>query len=278
MSLPVRFLPQPGAPPDQHPLPPQTTNFTTPSSPLASPNGNHLPSPTPLASKECSPLSDMSSPISDVPPSPMSTVSSKKRRSQDVDADHDFTPSPIKTKRTKVAPKARFSAAPASNRPTRNRKAPERFADIKEPTKKMAEGVAPKGSKAFEPVYATTNSKSRLATADIYHLFMEAAAWNVLGALDQADLISMLPSTLSNCHLLNRIADGASGVEKPKELELGSTVFRSDVKKWQEDLGEGYLTKRWQEAAEKAMKARFEGAFDTWKEQEAERWWGQKGE
>jgi hypothetical protein len=100
----------------------------------------------------------------------------------------------------------------------------------------------------------------------------------VLGPRDQAELIAMLPGTQANCSLLAQLADGASGVGRPTNLGGNCAVFRTDVKKWQDDLGEGYLTKTWQEAAERAMKARAAGEFDNWKEEEGESWWGQKGE
>lgn len=106
---------------------------------------------------------------------------------------------------------------------------------------------------------------------------LDPTAWNVLGAKDQAELIALLPGTQANCGLLAKISDGAAGVERPANLNGNCAAFRTDVKKWQDDLGEGYLTKTWQESAEKAMKARSAGDFDTWKEEEGERWWGQKG-
>ncbi|ORY10551.1 Asx homology domain-domain-containing protein [Clohesyomyces aquaticus] len=228
-------------------------------------------------------VSSTSSPISDVTPSPSSAISGKRRCVDDVDNDQDSVPAQKKrnkaTPKSKASPKPTATATPTPTRPTRNRKAPERFTDMKEPAKKKTETVAPKsGKRAFDPTFLTTNSKSRLVTADLYHLLLDPEAWNVLGASNQASLLKMLPGSQANRGLLAQIADGAKSVERPANLGGNCAAFRTDVKKWQDDLGEGYLTKTWQDAAEKAMKARAAGDFDAWKEDEGERWWGQKGE
>jgi hypothetical protein len=79
------------------------------------------------------------------------------------------TPAPKKTVAKKTpAKKPAAAPPPPCTRPSRNRKAPERFEDLQEiPTPKAL--PTKKGpSKVFDPVYITTNSSSRLVKADIY--------------------------------------------------------------------------------------------------------------
>lgn len=108
-------------------------------------------------------------------------------------------------------------------------------------------------------------------------MILEAAAWDSLSADDQQDLLLMLPKTSANMSLRARFAAGATNVARPKELQA-SDLFRTDVAKFQTDLGAGQLAKGWQAAADQAMKDRAEGLFDEWKAEETEAWWGQKSD
>jgi hypothetical protein len=53
-----------------------------------------------------------------------------------------------------------------------------------------------------------------------------------------------------------------------------SEQFRSDVRTFQEDLGNGHLEPSHLEAATRASKLRAEGEFDDWKTKERELFWG----
>jgi hypothetical protein len=130
-------------------------------------------------------------------------------------------------------------------------------------------------SKVFDPTYITTNSNSRLAKADIYHLLTDdASAWTSLTPSQQTTLISMLPSTPENQRLLERIGDGETQDTRPSYLSKGD-VFRTEVAKFKEDLRNGHLAKTWQREARVAVEERAEGLYDEWKGSEAEAWWGQ---
>ncbi|KAH8716851.1 Asx homology domain-containing protein [Phaeosphaeriaceae sp. PMI808] len=167
---------------------------------------------------------------------------------------------------------------PPNTRPSRNRKAPERFEDLKQPTPIKSATVPTKKrpSKVFDPAYITTNSSSRLCKADIYHMLLEPTAWTSLTPPQQATLLSMLPQVPANTALLAQINDGKTP-PRPQAFTLSNDCFRTDVAKFKEDLGNGHLAKTWQVQAEQAVKERAEGAFDGWKAEEAELWWGQKG-
>lgn len=99
--------------------------------------------------------------------SAVSNVSKKRTRTDELDL--DATPPPMKaTKRTPAKPKA-TAPPPASNRPNRNRKAPERFVELGLDEVSKKKPPARKGpSRIYDPEYATTNSQSRLGKADLY--------------------------------------------------------------------------------------------------------------
>ncbi|KAH7392806.1 Asx homology domain-containing protein [Pyrenochaeta sp. MPI-SDFR-AT-0127] len=168
------------------------------------------------------------------------------------------------------------SSLPPSTRPSRSRKAPERFEVFDEkPTPKVR--LAKKGaSKVFDPTFITTNSTSRLGKADVYHMLLEGPAWTSLNAEQQMSLISMLPADPSNQALLDRIRGGETEGTRPTAFTMSNDCFRTDVAKFKADLKNGHLAKTWQTAAEQAVIERAAGDYDEWKAEEAELWWGQK--
>ncbi|KAF2031626.1 hypothetical protein EK21DRAFT_110753 [Setomelanomma holmii] len=175
------------------------------------------------------------------------------------------------------AKKAARPPPPPSNRPSRNRKAPERFEDIQEAQLVKATPVRKGPSKVFDPIFITTNSTSRLGKADVYHMLLEPAAWTSLSIEQQISLISMLPECASNTALLDKIKAGENENTRPPAFTINNDCFRTDVAKFKEDLKNGHLAKTWQSAAAQAVIERAAGEYDDWKVEEAELWWGQKG-
>jgi hypothetical protein len=178
-------------------------------------------------------------------------------------------PMPKKPPAKKVAP------APTSSRPSRSRKALERFESQEKPTPK-ALSIKKGPSKVFDPVYITTNSTSRLGKADVYHMLLEGSAWTNLSAEQQTTLVSMLPQDAANQAVLAKINAGETESTRPSAFTLANDCFRTDVAKFKDDLKNGHLAKTWQAAAEQAVIERAAGDYDKWKAQEAESWWGQK--
>jgi hypothetical protein len=83
------------------------------------------------------------------------------------------TPAPKKPAPKKAVPKKTIAKKPAaattpSSRPSRTRKAPERFEEFEEKTTPKALQTKKGPGKVFDPIYITTNSSSRLVKADIY--------------------------------------------------------------------------------------------------------------
>ena len=237
----------------------------------------------------------MSSPLSSPPNSPASSTSSKKRLAPDPDSieaspakkrssskSETSTPS-TSTKRCaprKTSPPSKAASAeakmPAPNRPRRDRKVPQKYNpnEFKEQPKVARPSRIT--SKIYDPIYATTNSQSRLTKADVYHLLCMPSAWTSLSSPQQDTLLSKCPSSSANSALRAAIIDGTSSSGRPKELSQGNEIFRTDVAKFKTDLAAGHLAKTWQTEAKQAVQDRAEGKFDAWKERESERWWGEK--
>ena len=184
----------------------------------------------------------------------------------------------------KAAPKkaaAKKSAPPPpSNRPSRSRKAPERFEDLQEakPVKATPARKAPVKSKVFDPVFITTNSTSRLGKADVFKLLLEPAAWTSLSAEQQLSLLSMLPQDSATTALIEKVKRGETEGTRPHAFNVSNDCFRTDVAKFKEDLKNGHLAKTWQASAEQAVIERAAGEYDAWKAEESELWWGQKAD
>lgn len=178
---------------------------------------------------------------------------------------------------TKKAPRKK-STPPPSTRPSRNRKAPDRFENLARPSLPDKTPARKGPSKVFDPTYITTNSTSRLGKADVYHMLLEPAAWTSLTADQQKELISMLPDSTTDKALLEKIETGETEDTRPEAFTISNDCFRTDVAKFKEDLKNGHLAKTWQVAAHQAVAARAAGEYDEWKAQEAELWWGQKAD
>jgi hypothetical protein len=212
-----------------------------------------------------------------------------KKRTREDDDESDSPPpkkaaSPVKAKaKAKKAPKkpaAKKTAPPPlpSTRPSRYRRAPDRFEDLQEakPVKAPAATKTPAKSKVFDSAYITTNSTSRLGKADVYHMLLEPAAWTSLSAEQQITLLSMLPQDSATTALIVKAQSGDTEGTRPALFHGSNDCFRTDVAKFQEDLKNGHLAKTWQASAEQAVIERAAGDYDEWKAEESELWWGQK--
>ncbi|KAH5707323.1 hypothetical protein HBI81_243690 [Parastagonospora nodorum] len=194
----------------------------------------------------------------------------------------------LATKKRVAAKKTARPPPPPSTRPSRARKAPERFGDAIEtkpvkpakPAKSAKKTPVKKGGKVFDPVYITTNSTSRLVKTDVFHMLLEPAAWTSLSTEQKIELMLMLPPTPANTDLLEWIratdGHGDSVDTRPYAFQISNDCFRTDVAKFRADLGNGHLGKTWHASAEQAVIDRAAGVYDTFKAEEFEEWWGQK--
>jgi hypothetical protein len=212
---------------------------------------------------------------------PKKAASSSKSKTKAKPVPKKSAPKKTLTKPAQKKPAAKKAALPPpppSSRPSRNRKAPERFENLPE-TKPLKQLPTKKGgSKVFDPTFITTNSTSRLGKADVYHMLLESSAWSSLSKEQQVMLVSMLPPSCANSSLLAKISQGATEGTRPQAFTMSNDCFRTDVAKFKEDLKNGHLAKTWQAAAEQAVVQRAAGEYDAWKAEEAESWWGQKSD
>lgn len=190
------------------------------------------------------------------------------------------TPKPVAKSVRKPAQKAAPKKVATPTPPVgirssgRTRKAPERFEAIATPQKPTT--ARKPASKVFEPVYITTNANSRLKKTDLFHMLLKDNAWTCLTSEQKLEILALLPLNAINRNLANDLRAGTAAEDKrPREVDISFDLFRTDVAKFKEDLMNGHLGKTWQASAEQAVKDRAAGAFDDWKEQEAELWWGQ---
>jgi hypothetical protein len=108
-------------------------------------------------------------------------------------------------------------------------------------------------------------------------MLLAPSAWTCLTPAEQHELVAMLPASAANTQLLARIDAGETEDTRPSTFSLSNDCFRTDVAKFQADLANGHLGKTWQAAARQAVVERASGEYDEWKAEEAEAWWGQKG-
>ena len=96
-------------------------------------------------------------------------------------------------------------------------------------------------------------------------------AWVSLSEDQQMKLVSLLPGGYD---LLREREDREANILK--NTLMSNSAFQSDVRMFQEDLAESRLQPAWLAKAKLAMEKRSRGEFDSWKEEETERFWGQK--
>ena len=102
-------------------------------------------------------------------------------------------------------------------------------------------------------------------------VFKNERAWGILDSEQQRNLLAMVPKPPRS---------PTEGIEQDSQssrnIILSNSAFQSDVRMFQEDLADGRLQPAWLEKAHIAMERRARGDFDAWKEEETEKFWGQK--
>lgn len=103
-------------------------------------------------------------------------------------------------------------------------------------------------------------------------LLARPEAWNGLEQAEQQQILDLLPD-----HIHAHPYPGEDGKipALPESLRY-SNHWRDGVRQFQVDLENGRYDPEWLQQAEQAVQERAEGAFDDFKEQEFEEFWGQK--
>jgi hypothetical protein len=237
--------------------------------------GSTTPPGSPPSAKDAKETSEKTSttppgtPISQKSNKTDSSSAGKKRKQSQVDVDAKAAVPKKPAKQVRPAP-------PPPSRPTRTRKAPERLADLPPPAAKKAPIAKKTTSKVFDPTYITTNANSRLNKTDVFHMLLLPSAWAILTAPQKLTLLAYLRPNWRVNRLREAIANGtAPAEERPREFTINYDLFRTDVARYLESLGLGHLGKTWVGLAEQACREKDAGAFDWWKDAQAEAWWGQ---
>lgn len=105
-------------------------------------------------------------------------------------------------------------------------------------------------------------------------LLSQERAWTLLDRSEQLELIAMLPTFIRA-----DLPEFPTDMEIPnilRQVMKSNTYFREDIRLLQEDLAAGRYDPQWQKEAQEATEKRAAGAFDSWKEQNREEFWGQK--
>lgn len=204
------------------------------------------------------------------PVSPSSSGSSAGKKRVHSEITQETPTKTVANKRKKPSP-----PAVGTRSSTRVRKAPQRLEYMKTPAKKATQ--ARKGVRKITNVtFLLTNQRSRLNKVDIFHMLLELEAWTCLSVANKLDILALLPKNEINIQLAKDLNAGTAAEDAlPREVTLNFNLFRTDVAKFKEDLGNGHLSKTWQASAETAVMKRAQGVYDDWKDEQTEYWWGQ---
>lgn len=199
----------------------------------------------------------------------------------------------------KMSPVDELAPEESSSRPKRVRAAPKRLNDdllqstpTKSPSKKpkttkhlsraskdvqaelkAAQTKANNRKKAnYSPNHLLTAKGSLLAKIDLGKMLSDDRAWSVLSPEQKLKLLSFLPNAPETA--AETVNEDVPSIFQ--QCLRDNSAFKSDVRKFQDDLINGYCDPKWQAKANVAMKERANGDFDAWKDEETELWWGQK--
>ncbi|GAT29652.1 hypothetical protein RIB2604_03001850 [Aspergillus luchuensis] len=129
----------------------------------------------------------------------------------------------------------------------------------------------------WEEEKVMTSTKSPLVDADLVGLLANPKAWNCLEESEKQEIIKLLPDSVHPDP--NPPTDDDSDVKippPPQEFLRYSNNWREGIRQFQVELQNGFHDPEWLRQAELAMEERAAGAFDRFKEEEFEEFWGQK--
>ncbi|XRM44702.1 hypothetical protein ABZX51_007817 [Aspergillus tubingensis] len=129
----------------------------------------------------------------------------------------------------------------------------------------------------WEEEKVMTSTKSPLVDADLVGLLANPKAWDCLEESEKQEIIKLLPDSVHPDP--NPPTDDDADVKippPPQEFLRYSNNWREGIRQFQVELQNGFHDPEWLRQAELAMEERAAGAFDRFKEEEFEEFWGQK--
>ncbi|OLL23380.1 putative Polycomb group protein ASXL1 [Neolecta irregularis DAH-3] len=144
-----------------------------------------------------------------------------------------------------------------SGRPVRKRKAVETPVSVNK-KKKLGK---------WEIESLMSNPKSPLVYINISEL-IDPVEWFEFTEEEKAELVQLLPEIDRN--------DANTNIKSIREFFSSNEIWRDALSDWQRSLDDGVFQESWTRSAEKAFEFVRCGRCDKWKDDQFERYWGQK--
>ncbi|KAJ5484922.1 hypothetical protein N7539_004910 [Penicillium diatomitis] len=142
------------------------------------------------------------------------------------------------------------------------------------PPKRNSRKSAPRGKWSEE--HLLTSDKSVLIDADLVKLLAKPEAWDLLEEEEKRHILGLLPADIHPSLELPPDQPNSKIPPLPDSFIRYSNNWRDGIRQFQLDLQNGRLDPEWLRQAESARRKRENGDFDSFKEREFERFWGQK--
>ncbi|CEJ59516.1 hypothetical protein PMG11_08139 [Penicillium brasilianum] len=142
------------------------------------------------------------------------------------------------------------------------------------PRKRTPRKAAPRGKWSEEQLL--TSDESVLIDADLVKLLARPETWDILEEEEKREILALLPA---DTHPASELLPDDPDVRippLPDSFVRYSNNWRDGIRQFQLDLQNGRFDPEWLRQAEAARRKRENGDFDTFKEREFEKFWGQK--
>ncbi|GLI80944.1 hypothetical protein PoHVEF18_009311 [Penicillium ochrochloron] len=142
------------------------------------------------------------------------------------------------------------------------------------PQKRNSRKAAPRGKWSEEQLL--TSDKSVLIDADLVKLLARPEAWDILEEDEKREILALLPADTHPASELPSDDPNTKIPPLPESFVRYSNNWRDGIRQFQLDLENGRFDPEWLRQAEQARRKRENGDFDSFKEREFEKFWGQK--
>ncbi|KAF3399779.1 hypothetical protein F1880_008241 [Penicillium rolfsii] len=142
------------------------------------------------------------------------------------------------------------------------------------PQKRNSRKAAPRGKWSEEQLL--TSDKSVLIGADLVKLLARPEAWDILEEDEKREILALLPADTHPASELPTDDSNTKIPPLPESFVRYSNNWRDGIRQFQLDLENGRFDPEWLRQAEQARRKRENGDFDSFKEREFEKFWGQK--
>ncbi|KAJ5368195.1 uncharacterized protein N7496_007955 [Penicillium cataractarum] len=142
------------------------------------------------------------------------------------------------------------------------------------PPKRTPRKAAPRGKWSEEQLL--TSDESVLIDADLVKILARPETWDILEEDEKREILALLPADTHPASELPPDDIDAKIPPLPDSFVRYSNNWRDGIRQFQIDLQNGRFDPEWLRQAETARRKREKGDFDSFKEREFEKFWGQK--